>query len=93
MLLNVARDLGSDHRRIRSALNIGFTAAAVRSYHAVFKVVAEQICGQLENFPSTATDVCSLLSAATLEVTCQAILGHPTQDLGEKFTANNREIV
>ncbi|KAF7333209.1 Cytochrome P450 [Mycena sanguinolenta] len=80
---------GSEHRRIRSALNTGFTAAAVRSYHAVFKVVAEQ----LENFPSTTTDVCSLLSAATLEATCQAVLGRPTQDLGEEFVANNREIV
>ncbi|KAF7375594.1 Cytochrome P450 [Mycena sanguinolenta] len=84
---------GSDHRRIRSALSIGFTAAAVRSYHAVFKVVAEQICEQLENFPSTTTDVCSLLSAATLEATCQAILGRSTQDLGEEFAANNREII
>ncbi|KAF7375701.1 Cytochrome P450 [Mycena sanguinolenta] len=84
---------GSDHRRVRSALNIGFTAAAVRSYHAVFKVVAEQICEQLENFPSAATDVCSLLSAATLEATCQAILGRSTQDLGEEFAANNREII
>ncbi|KAF7375758.1 Cytochrome P450 [Mycena sanguinolenta] len=84
---------GSEYRRIRSALNIGFTAAAVRSYHAVFKTVAEQICEQLENFPSTATDVCSVLSAATLEATCQAILGRSTRDLGEKFAANNIEIV
>ncbi|KAF7375809.1 Cytochrome P450 [Mycena sanguinolenta] len=89
--LNVLK--GNDHRRIRSALNIGFTAAAVRSYYAIFKVVAEQICEQLENFPSTATDVCSLLSAATLEATCHAILGRPTQDLGEEFAANNREII
>ncbi|KAJ6457711.1 cytochrome P450 [Mycena sanguinolenta] len=97
---------GSEHRRVRSALNIGFTAAAVRSYHAVFKIVAEQ----LENFPSTATDICSVLSAATLEVTCQgmqcynliqhsltdnasAILGRSTQDLGEEFAANNIDIV
>ncbi|KAF7375601.1 Cytochrome P450 [Mycena sanguinolenta] len=93
MSLNAGWYLGSDHRRIRSALNTGFTAAAVRSYYAVFKVVAEQICEQLESFPSAATDVCSLLSAATLEATCQAILGCPTQDLGEEFVANNREII
>ncbi|KAF7351564.1 Cytochrome P450 [Mycena sanguinolenta] len=83
----------SDHRRIRSALNTGFTAATVRSYPAVFKMVAEQICEQLENFPSTTTDVCSLLNAATLEATCQAILGHPTQHLGQEFVANNHDIL
>ncbi|KAJ6457666.1 cytochrome P450 [Mycena sanguinolenta] len=31
--------------------------------------------------------------AATLEATCQAILGRSTQDLGEEFAANNIEIV
>jgi hypothetical protein len=30
-----------EHRRLRSALNVGFTAAAVRGYEPVFKKVAE----------------------------------------------------
>ncbi|KAJ7304883.1 cytochrome P450 [Mycena albidolilacea] len=83
---------GSEHRRLRSALNMGFTAAAVRGYEPVFKKVAEMIVGQLEGSP-TATDVCSVLSPATLDAISQAILGHPTQDLGEDFVANNIEIV
>ncbi|KAJ7025659.1 cytochrome P450 [Mycena alexandri] len=83
---------GSEHRRLRSALNVGFTAAAVRGYEPVFKRVAEKIVDQLEGFP-TATDICSVLSPATLDAISQAILGHPTQDLGEDFVANNIEIV
>ncbi|KAF7349931.1 Cytochrome P450 [Mycena venus] len=83
---------GSEHRRLRSALNVGFTAAAVRGYEPVFKKVAEKIVDQLEGFP-TVTDICSLLSPATLDAISQAILGHPTQDLGEDFVANNTEIV
>ncbi|KAF8183072.1 cytochrome P450 [Mycena galopus ATCC 62051] len=83
---------GSEHRRLRSALNVGFTAAAVRGYEPVFKKVAEKIVDQLEGF-ATATDICSVLSPATLDAISQAILGHPTQDLGEDFVANNIEIV
>ncbi|KAF7344262.1 Cytochrome P450 [Mycena venus] len=83
---------GSEHRRLRSALNVGFTAAAVRGYEPVFKNVAEKIVDQLEGF-LTPTDICSVLSSATLDAISQAILGHPTQDLGEDFVATNIEIV
>ncbi|KAF8200450.1 cytochrome P450 [Mycena galopus ATCC 62051] len=83
----------SEHRRLRSALNIGFTAAAVRSYHSVFKKVAETISAQLEDFPTTAADVCAVFSPQTLNAISEAILGHPTQDLGEDFVANNIEII
>ncbi|KAJ7764306.1 cytochrome P450 [Mycena metata] len=83
---------GSEHRRLRSALNVGFTAAAVRGYEPVFKRVAEKIVDQLKGF-FTATDVCPVFSPATLEAISQAILGHPTQELGEDFVANNIEIV
>ncbi|KAJ7764299.1 cytochrome P450 [Mycena metata] len=89
---DVWTEAGSEHRRLRSALNMGFTAAAVRGYEPVFKRVAEKIADQLEGF-STATDICSVLSPATLEAISQAILGHPTQELGEDFVANNIEIV
>jgi cytochrome P450 len=35
--------LGNEHRRLRSALNPAFTAAAVRNYQPVFKKVAEMV--------------------------------------------------
>ncbi|KAF8172535.1 cytochrome P450 [Mycena galopus ATCC 62051] len=84
---------GSEHRRLRSALNVGFTPAAVRSYQPVFKRVAETISDQFENFPATATDVCSVLSDATLDAISQAILGRSTKELGDDFVANNVELV
>ncbi|KAF8172542.1 cytochrome P450 [Mycena galopus ATCC 62051] len=84
---------GNEHRRLRSALNVGFTAAAVRSYLSVFKQVAERISDQFEHFPATATDICSVLSAATLNAISQAILGRSTQDLGDEFVANNVELI
>ncbi|KAJ7743662.1 cytochrome P450 [Mycena olivaceomarginata] len=58
---------GNEHRRLRAGLNPGFTTAAMRSYHPVFKKVAEMICDQLDNFTTTNTDVCSVLSPATLD--------------------------
>jgi hypothetical protein len=35
---------GAEHRRIRTALNAGFTATAVREYEPVFQKVAESVC-------------------------------------------------
>ncbi|KAJ7314844.1 cytochrome P450 [Mycena albidolilacea] len=80
---------GNEHRRLRAGLNPGFTTAAVRSYHPVFKKVAEM----LDNFTTTNADVCSVLSPATLDAISEAILGRPTKDLGAEFAANNIEIV
>ncbi|KAJ7870890.1 cytochrome P450 [Mycena leptocephala] len=84
---------GNEHRRLRSALNVGFTAAAVRSYQPVFRKVAEMISAQFADFPTTPTDICSVISPATLSAISEAILGHSTQDLGKEFVENNVEIV
>ncbi|KAJ7865050.1 cytochrome P450 [Mycena olivaceomarginata] len=84
---------GNQHRRLRAALNPGFTPATVRSYHPMFKKVAEMICDQFDNFGTTTADVCSVLSPATLDAISEAILGRPTEDLGDEFVANNIEIV
>ncbi|KAF8187881.1 cytochrome P450 [Mycena galopus ATCC 62051] len=85
--IGVAR--GSEHRRLRSALNVGFSAAAVRSYRPVFQKVAEMVSDQFDNFTDTTNDVCSTLSIATLSAISEAILGQSTRDLGEEFVANN----
>ncbi|KAJ6506163.1 hypothetical protein C8R47DRAFT_1101439 [Mycena vitilis] len=34
---------GDEHRRLRSALNVGFTVAAVRDYQSIFENVAESV--------------------------------------------------
>ncbi|KAJ7881393.1 cytochrome P450 [Mycena leptocephala] len=85
--------LGNEHRRLRSALNPAFTAAAVRNYQPVFKKVAEMIAEQFEASPSAVTDICPVLSTATLGAVSEAILGHPLQDLGEDFVTNNIQVV
>ncbi|KAJ7767675.1 hypothetical protein B0H16DRAFT_1686643 [Mycena metata] len=80
------------HGEWKRAPSAPFCAEPVRNYELVFKRVAEKIVGQLEGSPA-ATDVCSVLSPATLDAISEAILGLPTQDLGEIFVANNIEIV
>jgi cytochrome P450 len=36
-------EVGNEHRRLRLALNLGFTAAAVRNYLPVFRKAAETV--------------------------------------------------
>ncbi|KAJ6477923.1 cytochrome P450 [Mycena vitilis] len=86
-----------EHRRLRSALNVGFTPSAVRRYHNVFKKTAEMaslnsIADDFESRSKT-TDVCPILSFATLNVISEAILGHSTADLPEEFVDSTLQIV
>ncbi|KAJ7238826.1 cytochrome P450 [Mycena haematopus] len=84
---------GNEHRRLRAALNVGFTPAAVRSYHLAFQKAAEMISDEFEKFPATATDVCQILSTGALRAISEAIMGVSTQDLGDEFVANTIQIV
>ncbi|KAJ7479482.1 cytochrome P450 [Mycena latifolia] len=94
---------GDEHRRLRAALNVGFSAAAVRGYQPVFQKVAEMISGQMEQSMAEATNVCPLLSTATLSAIIYsgsgaltkllAILGRSLQELGQDFVENNIKIV
>ncbi|KAJ6536352.1 cytochrome P450 [Mycena capillaripes] len=84
---------GNEHRRLRAAMNPGFTAAAVRNYQPMLKKAAEMVSDEFETFSGAPTDVCPILSIATLNAISEAILGHPTEDLGEEFVASNVKIV
>ncbi|KAJ7930607.1 cytochrome P450 [Mycena leptocephala] len=84
------------HKRLRAAMNVGFSAAAVRSYQSVFTRVAHKLVERLElklDSTETPTDVCPLFSNATLDAVSQAVLSYSTEDLGEEFLANNTEVV
>ncbi|KAJ7927255.1 cytochrome P450 [Mycena leptocephala] len=72
----------NEHRRPRFALNVGFTAAAVRNYQPVFRKAAETVADELEKSSGTTTDICPLLSSVALD-----------SDLGDEFAATNIEIV
>ncbi|KAJ7926966.1 cytochrome P450 [Mycena leptocephala] len=90
---SVVNAKGDEHRRIRGALNVGFTASAVRKYQPVFEKAAETISEQLENSPATSTNICPVLSIATLGVVSEAVLRYSIQDLGEDFVANNIQLL
>ncbi|KAJ7804517.1 hypothetical protein B0H14DRAFT_3486098 [Mycena olivaceomarginata] len=60
---------GAEHQRIRTALNAGFTATAVREYEPVFQKVAESISKKLES--CARTKIYPLLISATLDATSQ----------------------
>ncbi|KAJ6489896.1 cytochrome P450 [Mycena sanguinolenta] len=84
---------GHEHRRLRTALNVGFTTAAVRSYHPAFQKAAEMISDELDKLSATATDVCQILSTGALRAISEAIMGVSTEDLGDEFVANTIQIV
>ncbi|KAJ7813050.1 cytochrome P450 [Mycena olivaceomarginata] len=84
---------GNEHRRLRAALNVGFTPAAVRGYESAFQKAAEMISDELEMFPATATDICPLISLGSLRAISEAIMGVSHQDLGDEFVANTIQIV
>ncbi|KAJ7082294.1 cytochrome P450 [Mycena epipterygia] len=84
---------GEAHRRLRVALNPGFSTSAVRSYQPVFESVAQTITARLESSSPTSIDMCSLLGTATLSAVCEAALGYSIDQLGEDFVTNNTRIL
>ncbi|KAJ7904207.1 cytochrome P450 [Mycena leptocephala] len=84
---------GETHKRFRAALNIGFTAAAVRNYQPVFERVAQGVAEQLEEASGSPLDICPVFSDATLSAIGQASFGYSTEDFGEEFVANNARIM
>ncbi|KAJ6546674.1 cytochrome P450 [Mycena vulgaris] len=84
---------GDSHKRLRAALNTGFTAGAVKNYQPIFEKVAQALTEQLEQSSASSINISPLLSTATLGAISEAVLGCSTQDLGEEFVANNCQIV
>ncbi|KAJ7856433.1 cytochrome P450, partial [Mycena leptocephala] len=80
---------GEYRKKLRAALNVGFTVAAVRNYRPVFEKAAQALTQQLEETAGVSIDICPLLSLATLSAISEAVLGYSTQDLGEEFISSN----
>ncbi|KAJ7442359.1 cytochrome P450 [Mycena galericulata] len=83
---------GEMHRRVRTALNVGFTASAVRNYQPLFEKAAQGVTEQLENASTSPVDICPLLSNATLGAASEAVLGYSTKELGDDFLEANWQI-
>ncbi|KAJ7445501.1 cytochrome P450 [Mycena galericulata] len=84
---------GEMHRRVRTPLNNGFTASAVRNYQPLFEKAAQKVTEQLEKASRQPVDVCPLLSNATLSAFSEAVLGYSTKELGGDFLENNYKIL
>ncbi|KAJ7828948.1 cytochrome P450 [Mycena olivaceomarginata] len=79
-----------EHKRLRAGLNIGFSAATVRNYIPVFEKALSE---QLEDVSGGSTNICPLLSLATLTTMSEAVLGYSIDDLGDEFISNNFHVV
>ncbi|KAJ7260302.1 cytochrome P450 [Mycena haematopus] len=84
---------GETHKRLRAALNIGFTSSAVRNYQPIFERVAEKITRRLDKCSGSLTDLYPILSHAALSAISEAVLGCSAHDLGEAFETNNQRII
>ncbi|KAJ7090700.1 cytochrome P450 [Mycena epipterygia] len=62
---------GEAHRRLRVALNPGFSASAITT--------------RLESSSATSIDMCPLLCTAALSAVSEAVLGYSIDQLGEEF--------
>ncbi|KAJ6481433.1 cytochrome P450 [Mycena vitilis] len=81
------------HKRLRVALNAGFTAAAVRSYTTLIEQAAQTLAERMEESSGAWVNVCPLFSVAALSTCFTVVLGYSTKDLGEEFMTNNFEIL
>ncbi|KAF8202631.1 cytochrome P450 [Mycena galopus ATCC 62051] len=90
---NVMSANAEEHKRLRAALNVGFTGAAVRNHIPVFERAVQTLCEHLEDCPGVSTNICPLLAYATLSTMSEAVLGCSIEDLGEEFISNNFQII
>ncbi|KAF7330123.1 PAH-inducible cytochrome P450 monooxygenase [Mycena sanguinolenta] len=78
---------GNAHRRLRAALNPGFTPAVVKNFRPIFSEVAQRIVQGWEQFCSAGSpariNVCDLLDHATLDVISEAALGVPVNTVAD----------
>ncbi|KAJ6489597.1 cytochrome P450 [Mycena vitilis] len=78
---------GEDHRRLRAALNPGFSPTVVRDFLPVFSEVAQRIVQEWDQVCSPGSrvlvNVCDMLDHATLDVISEAALGVPINTVAD----------
>ncbi|KAK7045291.1 cytochrome P450 [Favolaschia claudopus] len=79
-----------EHKRLRGALNNGFTATAVRTYLPIFTRVADMLTEQFDAMAGQpAANLLPSLGRATLSAVTEAVLGLSLDDLGDEFISTN----
>ncbi|KAJ6473420.1 cytochrome P450 [Mycena vitilis] len=86
---------GEKHRQLRTALNGGFTASAVRQYRPVFEKIAQWMAEQLDATVegSGVADVSPILSTGALRAITDVALGCPLDDLPPEFLPLNTRLL
>ncbi|KAF7374048.1 Cytochrome P450 [Mycena sanguinolenta] len=69
---------GETHKRLRAAMQVGFTASAVRGCLQLFKRNAQAVAERLEELPGKPANIMPVLSEATLNAISQATLSAST---------------
>ncbi|KAK6966526.1 cytochrome P450 [Favolaschia claudopus] len=89
---------GETHKRLRAALQVGFSASAVRRYQPLFQNVArgvterlDKVCALLDS--TTPTDILPIMSEASLNSMSQVLMGYSTEKLGKDFVSNNSKVM
>ncbi|KAK7045258.1 cytochrome P450 [Favolaschia claudopus] len=79
-----------EHKRLRGALNDGFSAAAVRTYLPIFERFSHILTEQFDAIAGqTSMNVLPPLGHATLSAITQVVLGLSLDDLGDEFISTN----
>ncbi|KAJ7224538.1 cytochrome P450 [Mycena pura] len=76
---------GEEHRRLRTALNVAFTASAVRQYQELFENVARKISIKLEASSESVVDVCQVIGPGTLAAIAKVVLDRSVEELDEEL--------
>ncbi|KAJ6507011.1 cytochrome P450 [Mycena sanguinolenta] len=76
---------GEEHRRMRTALNVAFTASAVKQYQEIFENVARKMSSKLEATNESVVDVCPVIGAGTLAAIAEVVLGRSVEELDEEL--------
>ncbi|KAJ7826948.1 cytochrome P450 [Mycena leptocephala] len=84
---------GETHKRLRAAMQIGFTSSAVRECLPLFERIAQAVTERFGELAGLPADIIPVLSEATLNAISQATLSSSTQDLGQDFVLNNTQIM
>ncbi|KAJ7193410.1 cytochrome P450 [Mycena pura] len=86
---------GAPHKELKSKMNIGFTAAAVRQYQSTFEHIARRasLSDRLENIDTPSTDLVPLLSDTTLNAITEVVFGCSTEQLDADFVRSSTQIL
>ncbi|KAJ7199939.1 cytochrome P450 [Mycena pura] len=76
---------GEEHRRLRTALNVAFTASAVRQYQELFENVARKISSKLEASSESVVDICQFIGPGTLAAIAEVVLDRSVEELDEEL--------